>query len=81
MPQCVKLLLATLFVPLVASSVLAVCTPPAPSTAANYQKQLTAWVGQQPPCFLTEWKSDVKPHLSGTTVNGTTYSVHDQIRV
>ena len=79
MPKCVKLLLATLFLPLVASSAWAACTLPAPADAASYQKQLVAWVGQK--CFLTEWKSDAAAHLTGNTVNGTTYSVHDQIKV
>ena len=85
MPHCVKLLLATLFSLIVASSALAGCTPPAPSAAAVYQKQLDAFVRQG--CFLTEWKSDIAPHLTGVTVknpgNSTnvTYSVHDQIQV
>lgn len=81
MPQCVKLLLATLFSLVVASSALAVCTLPPPSAAASYQKQIEAFVRQSNPCFLTQWKSDTAAHVTGNTVGSTTYTVHDQIRV
>jgi len=32
-------------------------------------------------CFLQPWTADAAPHLTGNTVEGVTYSVHDQIRV
>jgi hypothetical protein len=80
MGQCVKLLLATAFCLTVASTALGSCVAPAPSrTAANYQSQVESFIRSG--CFLKEWKSDAAPHLTGNAVNGTTYSVHDQIKV
>lgn len=79
MGQCVKLLLA-LFGLAAAPAALAICVAPAASgTAADYQNKVDAFVRKG--CFLKEWKSDAAFHLTGSTVNGTTYSVHDQIRV
>ena len=79
MTQCVKLLLATLLSLTGVSTALGICVAPAPSgTAANYQSQVDAFVHQG--CFR-QWPSDAGPHLTGATVNGMTYSVHDRIRV
>lgn len=83
MRRCVPLLLAGLFITVSTSTAIAVCVAPTASsangTAGDYQRAVASFV--QTGCFLQQWTADVGPHLSGTTVNGTTYSVHDQIRV
>lgn len=82
MAPCLKLSLATIFIMVVASAAFAVCVVPAPpgsGTAADYQRAVDTFV--RGGCFLKEWTSDVGPHLTGSTVNNITYSVHDQIKV
>jgi hypothetical protein len=82
MARCLKLPLAAIFMMVGASAAFAVCVapaPPVPGTAADYQRAVDTFVRGR--CFLKEWASDIGPHLSGSTVNGTTYSVHDQIKV
>lgn len=82
MAQCLKLFLATVFISLGASTVIATCVAPmAPATGSvpDYQSAVNTFVRSG--CFLTQWTADAAPHLTGSTVSGTTYSVHDQIKV
>lgn len=57
----------------------AVPPPPVSGSAAAYQRAVDAFV--RGGCFLNEWTADVGPHLTGSAVDGITYSVHDQIKV
>lgn len=83
MARYVQILLSIFLITLATSAAFAVCVaptpPPAPGTVADYQKAVGAFVSSG--CFLTQWTSDPAPHLTGNTVGGITYSVHDQIRV
>jgi hypothetical protein len=83
MARYTQILLSIFLITLATSAAFAVCvapTPPlAPGTVADYQKAVGAFVSSG--CFLTQWTSDPAPHLTGNTVGGITYSVHDQIRV
>jgi hypothetical protein len=82
MARCRTLLFASLFILIATSEALAVCV--APTAPANggipaYQAAVQTFVRSG--CFLTQWTSDAAPHLTGSTVSGVTYSVHDQIKV
>ena len=53
--------------------------PPGNGLASAYQLALDKFV--RGGCFLEQWTPDVGARLTGNVVSGTTYSVHDQIRV
>ena len=82
MARCIQLLLSTVFVVLFTSTAFAVCVAPPPpisGAVADYQRAVGMFV--RGGCFLKQWTSDAAPHLTGNTVSGITYSVHDQIKV
>ena len=83
MARCVALLLATLFLVAITSAAPSTCVAPTapgpPGTSADYQRAVDAFV--RGGCFQKEWTPDIAPHLTGTTVGTTIYSVHDQMRV
>lgn len=82
MARTLQVLLAIFILTLAASATFAVCVaplPPSPGTVADYQRAVDTFV--RGGCFLSQWKSDPAPHLTGNIVGGTTYSVHDRIRV
>jgi len=81
MARCVGLLLATLCLAGVtaASPICVAPAPPATGLTADYQRAVEAFVRSG--CFVKAWTSDVAPHLTGSTVAGTVYSVHDQMKV
>jgi hypothetical protein len=55
------------------------CVLPVDGRAADaYQAAITAFLGAS--CYAS-WQHDPKPRLTGQSVNGTTYSVHDYIKV
>ena len=77
-----RLFFATILILSGSSAAPATCVAPmAPANGgvAAYQRAIDAFV--RGGCFLTAWTSDAAPHLSGNTVQGVTYSVHDQIKV
>src|SRR5215831_4564860 len=82
MARCGKLLFATVFILSCTSGALAACVAPIAPANGNvtaYQQAVESFV--RGGCFLIEWTADAAPHLTGSTVNGTSFSVHDQIKV
>src|SRR5205807_1225265 len=76
------LFLAIGFVLLSMSVTRAACvapTAPANGNVGVYQQAVQTFVLGG--CFLTAWTADAASHLTGSTVSGVTYSVHDQIKV
>ena len=76
------LFLAIGFVLLSMSVARAACvapTAPANGNVGVYQQAVQTFV--RGGCFLTAWTADAASHLTGSTVSGVTYSVHDQIKV
>ena len=82
MARRIKLLLATLCLVRLASAAPSTCVAPAApgsGLATDYQRAVEAFI--RGGCFLKTWTSDVAPRLTGNTVDGTTFSVHDQVKV
>ena len=82
MARWLKLLLVPIVLAIASLRAQPACVAPLPpgnGLAADYQLALDKFVHGG--CFLEQWTPDLGPRLTGNVVSGTTYSVHDQIRV